>query len=177
MNHVAVLIGGLALLAGSGCATMIHRPLTEKDDTADRGVRYYGLSPYLLAYSNGKGGVTTEVRYLPDPAKKMSVRPEATLADVGSTMHFENGALTSAADTGDATAVTKAALSAVEKIGVALLGANAAKAAADDPVIPAPYIYRIVVKGEDIQLIGGDRTHSFKITLLPQPPPKKEPEQ
>ena len=49
----------------------------------------------------------------------MSVRPDATLADVGSTLKFEHGVLTSATDSGDATVVTKAVIAAAEKLGTA----------------------------------------------------------
>ena len=46
-----------------------------------------------------------------------------------------------------------------------------------EPSIPAPYIYRIVVQGTTVRLIGGARKQNFQITLLEQPAPKKEKEQ
>jgi hypothetical protein len=168
------LTGCLALAAATGCAAVVHKPLT--DDSTDRGIRYYRSSPYLIAYSNGKGGVVTEIKYLPDPAKLMSVRPEATLADVGTTLEFDHGMLTTAKDTGDATALTKAVLEAAGKIGMALIAGNVAEGGADPtkPTIPAPYIYRIVVTSTGVTLVGGDRQQTFQITLLEQPAVKEK---
>jgi hypothetical protein len=178
---VLVSYGCLTSLAAGGCATMVHSPIAdEAADTADRGVRYYRVSPYLIAYSNGKGGVVTEIKFLPDPTKKMSVRPDSTLADVGSTLTFENGALTESNDSGDATGVAKAVSEAVTKFGTALIGAgnvpDRAGKAENEAQVPAPYIYKIVVKNGTVELIGGNRPEPFQITLLPQPPPKKEKE-
>lgn len=180
-RHVTV---GLSLVClgfvSSGCATMVHRPLTEREDATDLGIRYYGLSPYLIAYSNGKGGVATEIKYLPDPAKKMSVTPETTLADIKSTLQFENGALTSATDTGDATAIPQAVRAAVEKLGTALIAGAGNEPDGLNPAegqVPAPYIYRIVVRTGGVDLIGGHRPEPFHVTLLPQAPPKKDGEQ
>lgn len=168
-----------AFAASNGCATMIHAPVTKESDASDRGIRYYLLSPYLIAYSNGKGGVVTQIYYLPDPNKKMSVRPDTTLADVKSTLEFEHGALTTANDSGDATEVSKAVQTAVEKLGTALIGAGIVPRGLDEqPVtMPAPYIYKIVVKNGSVRLIGGSRAPAFHITLLPQPPGKKEEDQ
>lgn len=155
---------------------MIHAPVTDATEATDDGIRYYGLSPYLIAYSNGKGGVVTEIKYIPDPAKKMSVRPETTLADIKSTLEFENGALTKASDVGDATAVTKAVQTAVETLGSALIAAGNVPQGLVQPdvAMPAPYIYRIVVRNNTVELIGGDRSTGFRVSLLPQPPAKKE---
>jgi hypothetical protein len=167
-----------AMLLGSGCARMVYQPiLTDADNARDRGIRYYEQSPYLIAYSNGQGGVVAEIRYLPDPTRLMSVRPEATLADVGTTLVFSNGVLTSSKDTGDGTAVTKAVLTAVKTLGTALIAANEPEGAASRPAVgevPAPQIYRIVVKSHSVELIGGSAGAGFSVTLLPQDPPKKE---
>lgn len=173
----AVFLAASLVLAGaSGCATMIHAPVTKDTENSDPGIRYYGVSPYLIAYSNGKGGVVTEIHYIPDPNKKMSVRPDVTLADVKATLEFENGALTQSTETGDATAVTKAVISAVEKLGSALIAAGNVPEGIAQPAtwMPGPYIYKIVVKNNVVELIGGGRAPAFRVTLLPQTAPKKE---
>jgi hypothetical protein len=169
LRHLSVWL--LALLAG-GCATVTHqRILDDQGDDADRGIRYYGTSPYLIAYSDGKGGMVTEVRYLPDPKKKMSASPRTTLADVGATLTFDRGVLTESTETGDATAVPTAILKAVEAFGPALLGLLNEAQKQQEHSLPAPYVYKIVVRGGDVHFVGGRGDEDVKITLLPQ---KKE---
>lgn len=170
-----VLLGALvcALLAG-GCASLTHEHLG-RDDAADRtstGIRYLGTSPYLLAYSDGKGGmVVSKVLFLPDPAKKMATRLTSQLAEVGGTLEFDRGVLTSASATGDATTVPTAILKAVESLAPAALAA-----VLDDPdkakgapfIVPGPYLFKIVVDSGAPYLLGGPANTPIKITLLPQ---------
>jgi len=121
---------GVPLLAiavawsAAACATVTHhRIASAADDQADTGIRYLNTSPYLIAYSDGKGGIITQVTYLPDPAKKMSAKPNTTLADVDSTLDFDRGVLTSSVSKGDATAVPMAIAKAVEAFAPSLLAA------------------------------------------------------
>jgi hypothetical protein len=175
MRCVGVAALSLLLTSTVACATVEHMRITTSDeDKAATGVRYLGTSPYLIAYSDGKGGIVTVVKYLPDPAKLMSAHPEARLADAGTTMTFDRGVLTEAKDSGDATVVPAAIVEAAKTLGPALLAAmnKAAKEKQDGYHIPAPYIFKIVVKGSDVSLVGAEGDAPIKLTLLP--PPAKE---
>jgi hypothetical protein len=139
-------------------------------DKAAKGIRYYGTSPYLLAYSDGKGGIiVSEVLSLPDPDKKMSAEAVSTLAEVGGTLEFDRGVLTTSSETGDATVVPNAVLKAVETLAPSILAKMF-----DDPTkkkdfeIPGPYLFKIVLKGGAPYLVGGAADTPIKITLLPQ---------
>jgi hypothetical protein len=161
----AVTLASLLTLSG-GCATVTHQSTTS-GNSDDKGIRYLGTSPYLIAYSNGKGGVVTEVHYLPDPNKLMSASPSAKLADVGSTMNFDRGVLTDSTDTGDATAVPGAILKAVEAFGPKLLGILNETQKDQEHSIPAPYIFKIVVNGTRVVFRGSQGDTEINLTLLP----------
>ena len=160
----------LACVCGaSGCATVTHHRIQgSEDDQAETGIRYLGTSPYLIAYSDGKGGIVTQVAYLPDPNKKMSAKPKTTLADVDSTLEFDCGVLTSSVSKGDATAVPTAIAKAVEAFAPALLAAMGRAKETKDYTVPAPYLFKIVVDGSDVYFMGGQGDQPIKITLLPQ---------
>ena len=175
-QRLLVAIAGIALMS-AGCATVGHRPLDPENhqhDQNDIGVRYYRSSPYLIAHSDGKGGVITEVKFLPDLTKLMSAQPKTTLADVDTTMSFENGVLTSASTTADATAVTKAITKAVEGLGTTFLSALANEKAKEPNTykVPPPVLYKIVVEGSRVYLLqakaDGDAAKPIEITLLPE---------
>jgi hypothetical protein len=158
----------------TACATVTHSRITDdKADGTATGIRYYNTSPYLIAYSDGKGGLVTEIKYLPDPAKKMSAAPKATLADVGSTMEFDRGVLSSTKDTADATVIPKAIATAIETIGPKLLGVLNDPTPSSELKIPAPHIYKIVVSGNTVEFRGGAGSAGFSVTLLPQEPKEK----
>jgi hypothetical protein len=153
----------------TACATVTHHRIADAaDDQSDTGVRYLGTSPYLIAYSDGKGGIVTQVTYLPDPAKKMSAKPDTTLADVDSTLEFDRGVLTTSVSKGDATAVPMAIAKAVEAFAPSLLAAMGRAGETKEYTIPAPYIFKIVVDGSDVYFTGGQGDQAIKITLLPQ---------
>jgi len=162
----------LAILL-TGCAGVSHKPIpytqisgtTSADaaikanasaDEKAKGIRYYQTSPYLLVYSDGKGGIGWKIYYLPDQTRKMSAEPYNFLSKVKADLTFSNGMLTDSTADIDATTLPKGIISAVEKLLPSLL------AAADQPPheIPPPRLYKIVVKGGEIILAGspGDRT-------------------
>lgn len=160
---------GLQTMAAACAATVTHsRIVSDAADKTAIGVRYLGTSPYLIAYSNGKGGIVTEIRYLPDPAKKMSAKPSSKMSDVGATMDFDRGVLTTSAETGDATAVPKAIAKAVEAFVPALRSALNKADGPKEYEIPAPYVYKIVVNGSDVYFQGKQGDAPIKITLIPQ---------
>src|SRR6266542_3545348 len=89
----------LTLTCSACSATVSHSLITSPQaEAAATGVRYLGTSPYLIAYSDGKGGVVAEVKYLPDPAKKMSATPVSKLSDVDANMDFDRGVLTTSVE-------------------------------------------------------------------------------
>jgi hypothetical protein len=168
---VAVLAALLAAASACASAAVIHTNVSDPAvDAADRGIRYVGTSPYLIAYSDGRGGIVTRVAYLPDPARKMSARPAGRLADVDVAMDFDRGVLTTSAESGDATAVPGAIAHAVKAFVPQLLSALALAERSMEYEVPAPYIYKIVVRGNDVFFLGGQGDAPIKITLLPQEP-------
>jgi hypothetical protein len=169
MRLVMPLLAVAVASTVTACATVTHhRVAGAADDRSDTGIRYLGTSPYLIAYSDGKGGIVTQVAYLPDPAKKMSAKPNTTLADVDSTLEFDRGVLTSSVSKGDATAVPMAIAKAVEAFAPSLLAAIARAGETKEYTIPAPYIFKIVVDGSDVYFTGGQGDQAIRITLLPQ---------
>lgn len=123
------------------------------------GIRYYRRSPYLLVYSDGKGGVVWNVLFLPDPTKKMAVDLEVLTSAFNTTLNFEDGTLKEFADDADATAVPKAVGAAIQQVLPALVKAlfdevnepGKTKAQA----FPAPHLYKIVVAGNTVSFRGG----------------------
>lgn len=120
------------------------------------GFRYYQPAPYLFVHSDGKGGLISEIKYLPDTTQKMSVQPYAYLASNDSTLEFDGGMLTHASATVDETVVPKAALDSLAKVlGAAAASVLNAPGATQDNTVPVPYLFRIVIDGDNIYLNGG----------------------
>nr|WP_294501979.1 hypothetical protein [uncultured Rhodopila sp.] len=145
------LCASLSALLVSGCAGLTVGPV--KDDNQASGYRFYQPAPFLFVRSDGKGGLTSEIIYLPDTTQKMSARPFAVLASNNATLSFSNGMLTEASAVVDETVVPAAFLDALSK------GASAA-IAADLPqtpqaTAPVPYLFKITVHAGSIELKGG----------------------
>ncbi|MEQ1515122.1 MAG: hypothetical protein ABL931_01380 [Usitatibacteraceae bacterium] len=153
---------GAALLLSvilSSCAGVDFRsiPYTTAD-TADKeanGFRYYDTSPFLLVYTDGKGGLTSSVLYLPDTTKLRTVHPFAYGAKNDTTLTFDNGRLAQSKSVVDETVIPKAVLSALEKVGTAMAKAANAKEAKPEALIPTPYLFRIIYDGNKWELRGG----------------------
>jgi len=139
-----------------GCsATIKHVPI--KDDDADKsadGIRYYQASPYLLVYSNSKGGLKWEILYLPDQTKKMTVTPKVTGGRSEVALFFKNGVFTGSTVLGDTTELPKAVIAAVQSAIPLLTTLLLAPIEEERPKVPAPYLYRIIVKGKEVIFIG-----------------------
>lgn len=144
----------IACSALSGCAGMSAGVV--RDDTNERGYRYYAPAPFLFVRSDGKGGLTSEIVYLPDTTQKLTVRPYAVLAANNATLSFTNGMLTEASVVGDETAVPIGFLDALTKAASAAIAADLP--AGSDAKAPVPYLYRIVVQGTTVKLTGGPAT-------------------
>jgi hypothetical protein len=155
-----------------GCATVQYHQVGEGEDEDERGIRYYGSSYYLIAYSNGNGGLVTEIKSMPDQNKLMSVKPSQFLASINSTLTFSNGVLTESEVEATATQVPEAILAAVEKVAGVLAKllneTGQEKELTREYRVPAPYIYKIVVRGSDVHFYGGQGTTDFKVTILPE---------
>jgi hypothetical protein len=138
------------------CASMEYRRVegVEQDAKAD-GFRYYDASPYLIVHSNADGTLAIRLEYLPGPNKKMSVRPKATAAKLETTLEFERGTLKSSKSLADATVVPKAILDAAAKILPFVLEDPEKIAALEEYKVPQPYLFKILVKGDDTFLVGG----------------------
>ena len=139
-------------LGVTGCAGLEMRNIvSDTDDNIALGFRYYDTSPFLLIYTDGKGGLKSEILYLPDSTKKHSIRPYSYGATNDATFTFKEGRLTGAKATVDETVLPVAAVSALEKVATSLVKA----ANAGNEGIPGPYLFRIRKEGAEWKLTGG----------------------
>jgi hypothetical protein len=152
-----------ALLAAASCSVLAscaayvtHQP----DSDGATGIRYYENSPYLLVYSDGKGGLRWQIRYLPDQSRVMTVKPTIVGGRTEMTLYFQNGVLSSTSVVGDSTELPKAVIAAVQS-AIPLLAAAAPKVDG----FPAPYLYKIVVDGANIKFIGGQGDTSIQVPI------------
>lgn len=145
------------LVFWAGCAGVDVRTIgadPAKDKSA-QGYRYYQQAPYLLVATDNEGGLTSQILYLPDTSMKMSVEPYSYAALNDTTLKFEGGVLTSASTIADETVIPKAALEALKEVLAAAVKSAAFDIVQQQTVAPTPSLYKIVVKGEVVQLVGG----------------------
>jgi hypothetical protein len=147
----------------AGCAGVQVGPVP--DDQADRratGFRYYEPAPYILVYTDNKGGLVSKVVFLPDLTNKMSIRPYNYLSSSNVQLSFENGMLVSSESQVDETVLPKAVIAAAEKAAAAMAGFNAPPVRGNK--IPAPYLVKIVIAKDSVILVptqGDPKTISF----------------
>lgn len=153
MRILTIMAAGLL----AGCAGTTVRPAgtTALDDKVN-GIRYYESAPFLLVYTDGKGGVISELKFLPDVTTKRSVDPFAVLAQNETTLTFTNGVLSQSKTVVDETTVPKAVVSALEKVATAAMSAADAPEGFRQADLPLPRLYKIVISGDDISLEGGE---------------------
>jgi hypothetical protein len=134
------------------------------DDKA-RGLRYYQPSPYLLVYSDGQGGINWEIYYLPDPTKKMSVKPYNFLASLKAKFTFDekNGVIKSTREEGDSTIIPKAIFEQAKALAPLLLKAMAddVEKAKNQYKVPTPYLFKFVSSKGRFKLVGGQGDMKF----------------
>ena len=173
-NAILLLRSGLASLTLmlSACAGLSGRSLTEVQDWSANGFRYYDSSPYLLVYTDNKGGLNSELKYMPDLTKKREVKPYQFLASVDGSLTFEDGILTGAESNGDGTAVPKAVISAMEKVAKAAIAADGklqTEAKDADGMAPRVYLFKIVkevdAKGEYVWELKGSSGSQIKTSV------------
>jgi len=144
------------------CIRRENRNIELRNDAQDRrltGLRFYQPSPYLLVYSDGKGGINWEIHHLPDPTKKMSAKPYNFLSSLKFTLTIDESSqvMTKATEIGDSTAAPKAVLKAIKELVPAIKGAllNAIGESKRLGLIPTPHLYKIVTDKKGTRLIGG----------------------
>jgi hypothetical protein len=126
------------------------------------GIRYYRNAPYLLVYSDGKGGLKWQIIYLPDQSQIMSATPSIVGGRTEMTLYFQNGTLASASTIGDTTALPRSIVSAVQS---ALPLLAMAAAGPTQPGFPAPFLYKIVVRDSVVNFIGGQGDSSIQVPI------------
>ena len=160
----------LAMLAITGCAGIEATPVDPKVQTS--GFRYYDTSPFILVYTDNKGGLVSTLIYMPDTTKMRQIKPYSYLATNKTTLTFSNGVLTQAKAEVDETAVPKAAIAGLQQVATAIV--KAANAPDDDSKleVPAPYIFRVIKKEGKWMLAGGqgknldDEGVSIRVTVV-----------
>lgn len=148
----------IVAIAFAGCAGLDVRPLGSEAalDAAARGIRYYQPAPFLLVTTDNKGGLSSQIVYLPDTTQKMSAQPYSFAAKNDVTLKFESGVMTSASVDVDETVLIKSSLDVVKDVLAARAMAGAARnAVSGTPSAPAPSLFKIVVRSDSISLIGG----------------------
>lgn len=141
----------------TGCAGYSVTPINDVDSDAKAdGVRYYEPALFLLVYSDGRGNLTSQILTMPDTSKKMVINLHAFAAKNNSTLTFSNGILTSSKMELDSTAVPSKIISTIQALGVAAISsAYNSPQAGSTRVIPAPYLFKIVVDNNGTRLVGG----------------------
>ncbi len=151
------------------CSSVEHTRLSSEDDVGANGIRYYGSSLYLLLYSDGKGGIVTELHEYPDQTKLMEAKPKYIAASSNMTLECSNGMLTKTVETGDGTAVPVAVLKAIETVADKTLSAlSEAGDTKERHSLPPPYLYKIVADQDGVQFLGGQPDHpkAIYVTLV-----------
>jgi hypothetical protein len=151
-----LLLMFLAILLASCAGTTVTTVNDQQDETA-RGIRYYPPAPYLLVYTDNEGGLTSRIIYLPDTSQKMSAHPYAILASNTTAFGFDEtmGYLKGFSVDANAEEVPKAFVAALEQVASAAIKAAPAANVVEVNGVPAPHLFKIVVRGGEIQLLGG----------------------
>ena len=138
----------------SACAGLNVTSISnENDDDIAAGFRYYETAPFLLIYTDGNGGLNSQVLYLADTTKKRSIAPYNYLASNNTTLTFKEGKLTGMKAEIDETVIPAEIIKGLETIAKEAM--KAANASADE--IPGPYVFRIVKKADGTWALNGDR--------------------
>lgn len=152
MRNITMVVAATYFCSGCAGVSVHSLGASSLADTKAHGFRYWQTAPFLFVRSDGQGGLSGEIKWLPDTTQKMSARPFAIFASNESKLDFTNGVLTSATIKANETEVVTASLTALGKLFVA-----AADGSAPPPPgrVPPPHIYKIVIEGGKISLIGG----------------------
>gem|GEM_PF-3076201 len=143
-----------ALLVAAGCAGINVEPVDDQTDAAARGFRFYESAPFILVFTDNKGGLVSELHYLPDLTRKQHVKPYNYFASNHTTLTFSNGMLTQAKAEVDETAIPNAAIAGLQQVATGIVAAANANVADPALQVPAPYLFRVVKKNGKWQLAG-----------------------
>lgn len=148
----------LAVLC-AGCAGVSYRDLTSQTDACAKGFRFYDSSPYLLVQTDGKGGLKSELKWLPDQTKLREAKLYQFLASNEVTFELTNGVLMHSDTEGDGTAVPGAFIAALEKVASSAISKAAFLQGPDEKpsgpgTAPRVYLFKIVQNGNKYSLIG-----------------------
>jgi len=163
----------------TGCAGLNVNPIASDDtgkrglnDTTANGIRYYEPAYFLLVYSDAAGSVKTDVLVLPDTTRKMVAKPYSFLANNKQTLSFSDGMLTESTQTVDSTAVPVALIQAAQTAAeaAAKLGLFNAPTTtkSERPSLSAPRLYKIVIHGSTVTLLGSAPGDTVQLPLTPQ---------
>ncbi len=143
----------------TGCAGFVAKPISDSaTDAKVSGIRYYEPAPFILVHTDGKGGLVSQLIYLPDTTQKLAIDPYAYLAKNNTTLTFRNGMLVETKSVIDETVVPKAIIEGIQKAAVAAAKAKGMDLPQVDSVtkIPAPALFRVIVNTDgSIHLLGG----------------------
>jgi hypothetical protein len=154
------------ILACSGCTATVTY---QHEDAGPKGVRYYESAPYLLVYSDGKGGLKWQIYYIPDQSHIMTATPTVRGGKAQMTLYFVNGALSSSTVAGDTTTIPNAILAAAQAAIPLIAAAVVAEKSAPPPGFPKPYLYKIIVSGSAVEFRGGQGDSSIRVPLQKGP--------
>lgn len=98
----------------------------------------------------------------------MSVKAKNFLSKTNLTLELENGVLNNSKTDVDATIVPSAIIKAAQSIATTLLAANDPQKGNAERSMPAPQLYKIVVKGSKVSFVGSENKTEIKVDLLPQ---------
>jgi hypothetical protein len=157
----------LTMFMGCSGVTAVHIP-TDEADLLVTGFRYYESSPYILVYSDGKV-LKSDLIYLPDRTRKMSVELFDFISSNTAKLTFLNGVLTSAETEGDSTAVPKAVIESAKQVAIAAAKGAAALSMVKEEekafAAPAPRLFKLVIDGQGARLIGSSPTIEIKVNV------------
>lgn len=186
MKKTCAAILVLAGMSLGGCAGTTVGP---DDDSVD-GIRYYETAPFMLVYPDGKGGLVSELQYLPDTTRLRVIKPYAYLASNDLTLAFKNGVLTQAVSVVDETAVPKKVVGALKTAAAAAVGmlniAGGGRSITGS--VPPPVLLRVVHDPDGEWRLVGARdgkeagyglnpagTARMDVKVTQSQPPKPEP--
>jgi hypothetical protein len=162
VSIVAVVL--LISLCGGCTATVTY----QREGTGSTGIRYYESAPYLLVYSDGKGGLKWQVLYLPDQSHIMTATPTVRGGKTQMTLYFQNGALGSSTVAGDTTTIPSAILAAAQAV-IPIIAAAVVAEKPEEPTFPKPYLYKIRVSGGTVEFRGGQGDASIRVPVQKGP--------
>ena len=160
-------IGAFVSVVLAGCAGLNVSAVG--DDTKANGIRYYEPANFLLVYSDAPGSVKTEIITLPDTTRKMVAKPHTVLSKNKQTLTFSDGVLTASSQEADATAIPSAVIAVLKSTAAQAISKSLMNAPEDSAAqrlkLQAPKLYKIIVNGDTIELVGTDSGDTIHLPI------------